>query len=549
MAERRGAVARIAAMVAVVGMGALGAAGCVARTPDTVSLRMQGKVPDASVTIPSEVDALVAERSRLGIAAERGPVSAVITLQDAREFGSPRRALVGTTAGATGGLGALGSFSNTHSLPKFEPYEAYLDLHTNDRQLFLRFGRQEIQLGDGIFVEGNCWTGDGDGLGPFAPAVLQLATALGERSPTVRQYHELIRAARERNHETAAAAQLLERADDPANHNTPYLPVGTTMNAPMAPAKKFRVAAFDYGAKHSIYNLLMALLDDGDEVIVPTPCWPSHVELVRMAGGVPVLAEQRSEDGFRLDPELLARLITPRTRALLLNSPSNPTGAVYDEASLAAIAAVIRDRGSSDLLIITDDLYRRLVYAPTIWASLCRVAPDLARRTLLIDGVSKTYAMTGWRIGFCAGPRPLLEAMQALQGQVTTNATTIAQHAALAALTGDQAPVEAMRAEFDQRRQVMYGALCRIPGLRCVEPQGAFYCFPDMRAYLRPDGPGPRDDVELCDWLLQHAGIAAIPGTGFFAPGFLRFSYATSLQSIQEGMRRLAKGLGQLGLA
>lgn len=303
------------------------------------------------------------------------------------------------------------------------------------------------------------------------------------------------------------------------------------------------------GAKHSIYNLLMALLDDGDEVIVPTPCWPSHVELVRMAGGVPVLAEQRSEDGFRLDPERLASLLTPRTRALMLNSPSNPTGAVYDEASLAAIAEVIRARGSSDLLIITDDLYRRLVYAPTVWASLCRVAPDLAQRTLLIDGVSKTYAMTGWRIGFCAGPRPLLEAMQALQGQVTTNATTIAQHAALAALTGDQAPVEAMRTEFDQRRQVMYAALCRIPGLRCVEPQGAFYCFPDMRAYLRPDGPGPRDDVELCDWLLQHAGIAAIPGTGFFAPGFLRFSYATSLQNIEEGMRRLASGLLQVGLA
>ncbi len=303
------------------------------------------------------------------------------------------------------------------------------------------------------------------------------------------------------------------------------------------------------GAKHSIYNLLMALLDDGDEVIVPTPCWPSHVELVRMAGGVPVLAEQRSEDGFRLDPERLASLLTPRTRALMLNSPSNPTGAVYDDASLAAIAAVIRDRGGPDLLIITDDLYRRLVYAPTVWASLCRVAPDLARRTLLIDGVSKTYAMTGWRIGFCAGPRPLLEAMQALQGQVTTNATTIAQHAALAALTGDQAPVEAMRAEFDQRRKVMYGALCRIPGLRCVEPQGAFYCFPDMRAYLRPDGPGPRDDVELCDWLLQHAGIAAIPGTGFFAPGFLRFSYATSLANIEEGMRRLVTGLLQVGLA
>lgn len=301
------------------------------------------------------------------------------------------------------------------------------------------------------------------------------------------------------------------------------------------------------GAKHSIYNLLMALLDDGDEVIVPTPCWPSHVELVRIAGGVAVLAEQRSEDGFRLDPQLLARLITPRTRAILLNSPSNPTGAVYDAENLAALAAVIRASNNPELLLITDDLYRRLVYAPTQWASLCRVAPDLCDRILLIDGVSKTYAMTGWRIGFCAGPRSLIEAMQALQGQVTTNATTIAQHAAYAALTGDQVPVEAMRAEFDRRRKVMYNALCRIPGLRCAEPQGAFYCFPDLRAYLRPGGP--RDDIELCDFLLEHAGIAAIPGSGFFAPGFLRFSYATSLESIEEGMRRLASGLAKIGAA
>lgn len=299
------------------------------------------------------------------------------------------------------------------------------------------------------------------------------------------------------------------------------------------------------GAKHSIYNLLMALLDDGDEVIVPTPCWPSHAELVRMAGGVAVLAEQRSEDGFQLDPGLLARLITPRTRAILLNSPSNPTGAVYDADNLAALAEVIRTRGGPELLVITDDLYRRLVYAPCQWVSLCRVAPDLRERTLLIDGVSKTYAMTGWRIGFCAAPRPLIAAMQSLQGQVTSNATTIAQYAALAALTGDQVPVEAMRAEFDRRRQVMYQALCRIPGLRCAEPQGAFYCFPDVRAYLRPTGP--RDDIELCNWLLQHAGIAAIPGSGFFAPGFLRFSYATSLANIEEGMRRLAAGLAELG--
>jgi aspartate aminotransferase len=305
------------------------------------------------------------------------------------------------------------------------------------------------------------------------------------------------------------------------------------------------------GAKHSLYNLLMATLDEGDEVIVPTPCWPSHVELVRIAGGVAVQMEQRPEDGFQPDPEQLARLLHKRTRAILLNSPTNPTGAVYGDATLAALAEVIRTHGGPDLLIITDDLYRRLVYAPATWTSLCRIAPDLRERILPIDGVSKTYAMTGWRIGYCAGPRPLIEAMAALQSQTTTNATSVAQHAAVAAVTGDQAPTEAMRREFDHRRQVMYRALQELPGIRCAEPLGAFYAFPDVRAYLRPAGTAdaPTSDVELCDFLLRHVGLATVPGSGFFAPGFLRLSYATSLEHIEEGMRRLKRGLELLGPA
>jgi aspartate aminotransferase len=208
------------------------------------------------------------------------------------------------------------------------------------------------------------------------------------------------------------------------------------------------------GAKQCLFNILTALLDDGDEVIVPTPCWPSHVELVRMAGGVAVLCPQRAQDGFALDPEAVARLITPRTRAVLLNSPSNPTGAVYSKESLLGLAEVIRRANNPELLIITDDLYRRLCYAPTQFASFAQLAPDLAARTILVDGVSKAYAMTGWRIGFCAAPLPMATAMQTIQGQVTTNATAVAQHAALAALLGDQAPVAAMVAEFDARRQL-----------------------------------------------------------------------------------------------
>lgn len=303
------------------------------------------------------------------------------------------------------------------------------------------------------------------------------------------------------------------------------------------------------GAKQCLFNILTALLDDGDEVIVPTPCWPSHVELVRMAGGVAVLCPQRAQDGFALDPEAVARLITPRTRAVLLNSPSNPTGAVYSKESLLGLAEVIRRANNPELLIITDDLYRRLCYAPTQFASFAQLAPDLAARTILVDGVSKAYAMTGWRIGFCAAPLPLATAMQTIQGQVTTNATAVAQHAALAALLGDQAPVAAMVAEFDARRQLMYRTLMAVPGIVCKEPQGAFYCFPDFAAYLHSarGGRAPQDEVALCDYLLSEVGIACVPGSGFFAPGHLRFSYATSQQKIADGLARLSVGLSRLG--
>lgn len=303
------------------------------------------------------------------------------------------------------------------------------------------------------------------------------------------------------------------------------------------------------GAKQCLFNILTALLDDGDEVIVPTPCWPSHVELVRMAGGVAVLCPQRAQDGFALSPEAVARLITPRTRAVLLNSPSNPTGAVYSKESLLGLAEVIRRANNPELQIITDDLYRRLCYAPTQFASFAQLAPDLAARTILVDGVSKAYAMTGWRIGFCAAPLPLATAMQTIQGQVTTNATAVAQHAALAALLGDQAPVAAMVAEFDARRQLMYRTLMAVPGIVCKEPQGAFYCFPDFSAYLHAarGGRAPQDEVALCDYLLSEVGIACVPGSGFFAPGHLRLSYATSQQKIADGLARLSVGLSRLG--
>jgi aspartate aminotransferase len=297
------------------------------------------------------------------------------------------------------------------------------------------------------------------------------------------------------------------------------------------------------GAKQSLFNLFMAMLDEGDEVVVPTPAWVSYTDLVQMAGGRPVLLPTDPAHRYQLYAAALERLITPRTRALLLNSPCNPTGAVYDEATLRAVAEVLLRH--PHVALITDDIYRKLVYGVP-WTSILRLCPELLPRTILVDGVSKTYAMTGWRIGFCAAPVELVKAMSTLQGQSTTNAAAVAQAAALAALRMDPAPIEAMRLEFDRRRRVMVERLRAIPGVRLEEPRGAFYCFPDFSSFLGADAGAdgrPKDDVALADLLLDRARVAVVPGSGFFAPGFLRLSYATSMERVEEGVHRIAEAL------
>ena len=294
------------------------------------------------------------------------------------------------------------------------------------------------------------------------------------------------------------------------------------------------------GAKHSLFNLFMAMLDDGDEVIVPSPCWVSYPELVSMAGGKPMLVECAPADGYQLHYEALSRAVTPKTRAIILNSPCNPTGAVYNQASLEAVARLMREHPA--IYAVTDDIYRRLVYG-VAWLSLARVAPDLADRVLLVDGVSKSYAMTGWRIGFCAGPKELIKAMETLQGQSTTNASAVAQAAALAAITGPQESVVTMHAEFDRRRRAMVEGLRAIPRVALHEPLGAFYCFPDLSAYV---GGKMKDDVALSEWILEKGRVAVVPGTGFYAPGFVRLSYATSMAHVVEGVRRMGEALAQL---
>ncbi len=295
------------------------------------------------------------------------------------------------------------------------------------------------------------------------------------------------------------------------------------------------------GAKHSLFNLFMAFLDDGDEVVIPSPCWVSYPELVSMAGGRPILVETRPDEEYRLNPIELERAITPRTRAIVLNSPCNPTGAVYSAETLAGIARVVA--AHPDVVIITDDIYRRLTYGVE-WHSIARVAPELAERVILVDGVSKSYAMTGWRIGFCAAPRELVRAMETIQGQSTTNPTAIAQAAALTAITGPQDSVAAMHAEFDRRRRVMVERLRAIPGVKLVEPRGAFYCFPDFSQFV--DGKKIKDDVALAEWILEKGQVAIVPGSGFFAPGFARLSYATSMKNVEEGLGRIARALAAL---
>jgi aspartate/methionine/tyrosine aminotransferase len=259
---------------------------------------------------------------------------------------------------------------------------------------------------------------------------------------------------------------------------------------------------------------------------------------------VPVLTGE--DAGYLATVDQLEAARTSRTKVVLFVSPSNPTGAVYTRKQIEALAEVCVEK---DLLVVSDDIYRQLVYSDAAYHSIAAVGPDIAKRTILVDGASKTYAMTGWRIGYTAGPLPLIKAMAKIQGQSTSNPAHIAQIAALAALTGPQDCVAEMRAAFDQRRIAMVKLLRAIPGVSCREPKGAFYAFPDVSAYVgkkSPEGHMLDDDVALCDWLVEIGKVAVVPGSGFGAPGFVRLSYACSMQDIEVGVGRLGKALATL---
>ena len=297
------------------------------------------------------------------------------------------------------------------------------------------------------------------------------------------------------------------------------------------------------GAKQALSNAVYALCDEGDEVLIPTPCYVSYVEIVKLAGGVPVLVPTR--DDFSLDTENFRRAITPRTKLILLNTPNNPTGAVYSRASLEALGRIAEE---NDLYVISDEVYEKLVYDGAEHVSIASVSDAMYERTVVVNGFSKAYAMTGWRLGYTASNPDVSWACNAFQGHMTSCPVSFVQYAALKAFTGCSDAVEEMRQAFEARRDYMHARLNAMPGIRCRKPQGAFYLMPDIRACLgRSDGARKIETAEdLCDYLLDEAGVAAVFGDAFCMPGTIRFAYANSMENIRLGMDRMEAALARL---
>ena len=299
------------------------------------------------------------------------------------------------------------------------------------------------------------------------------------------------------------------------------------------------------GAKHTLYNVAMALFEEGDEVIIPAPYWVSYPAQVKVCGATPVIVSTGEDEGFKLNAEALREALTDRTRALILCTPSNPTGAAYLESELEELADVLRGH---DCWIILDEIYAQLVYGGFNQRSLLEVAPDLKERMVVVDGVSKAYAMTGWRIGWCLAPAALVKACTKLQSQSTTNPTAVAQYAALEALTGPQDAVANMREAFEKRRALVVEGLNAIDGISCRDPEGAFYVFASIQGLVgkrTPDGV-LEDDLAVVTYLLEEARCAFVPGSAFGAPGYMRMSYAASEENLREGLRRVQEAVAKL---
>ncbi len=299
------------------------------------------------------------------------------------------------------------------------------------------------------------------------------------------------------------------------------------------------------GGKQVLYNIMQAILDPGDEVIIPVPYWVSYPALVELAGGVPQYLMCSAEHGFALDMDGLRSMINPKTRAIILNSPSNPTGAAYSRADLVEASKLALEHG---FYIITDDIYDEIRFDNVAPENAVSVNPESRDRVLVVNGVSKTYAMTGWRIGYMAGPEAVVKATAKIQSQSTSNPNSIAQKAAVAALSGPQDCVQVMKKAFAERKEYIISRLRAIEGVKCVDPSGAFYAFPDLSAFYGKghDNYSISDSLSLADYFLESAQIACVPGIAFGDDRFIRFSYATDMAVIKEGMDRLEEALGKL---
>ncbi len=289
------------------------------------------------------------------------------------------------------------------------------------------------------------------------------------------------------------------------------------------------------GAKHTLFNLCMGLLSPGDEAIIPVPFWVSYPDMVRVAEGVPVFVDTGIDSDFKVTPEQLRETITERTRLVFLNSPSNPSGSCYTRAELAALGEVLLEH--PQVVIAADDIYEHVHWADEPFCSLATAVPELKAQTVTVNGVSKCYAMTGWRIGYAGGPAEVIKAMKTIQSQATSNPSSVSQMAAIAALDGDQSCVAEMNKAYKARSDYIVGALNSIPGFECRPGEGAFYAFPRVTGAI--EAKGLKDDFELVELLLKEAIVVMVPGTPFGSPGYLRISFACSLEELEESVRRI----------
>ena len=336
---------------------------------------------------------------------------------------------------------------------------------------------------------------------------------------------------------------------------TKYTPVGGIDDLKDAIIKKFqRDNQLTYkrseiivscGGKHSFYNLAQAIFDQGDEVIIPAPYWVSYPPMVALAGGSPVIVETTEQNEFKITPDQFKKAVTSKTKALILNSPSNPTGSAYTKKELEKIAEVAI---SKNIFVISDEIYEKIVYDGFKFVSIASLSEEIKKRTIIVHGVAKTYAMTGWRIGYTAGSEEIISAMNNIQSQSTSNPTSIAQKASVEALIGPQNEVDKMVSAFAQRRNYIVERLNKIPGVSCYKPMGAFYVFPNFSSYYGKSYEGKKieNSTALADYFLDAAKVAVVPGVEFGADPFVRLSYATSMEDIREGVNRIEEALRSL---